>query len=430
MNWTAQSIENIVKDLSQENPLACKALYRVVALEFSTEVPTLAVSISERSVLSINLEFCRKHLRSETEVKAVLIHEFLHILLGHTEKYAFNTPLRNLATDAIINAMIHRIFGKEYSAFFERYYQGKGWQMLLQPATHQIKFNFDLSALHRKIYAGGISSEKLQEYLAYLEGCVRLEDIEGIVFIGNHDRAEAASLPKELAESLETIREELYDSKNPGKAQPPNIIFSSEGIRGKERLRRIWRKTTHAMLLSCLVPGDKVSNRIQEQSVSLPLLNSRDRRSMLNHLVTKGIPFAQHRVIGLKGKESVSIYLDTSLSMGEELKELVRLLQSFTLVFNIKIWAFSNKVLPARISPFAFSAYSTHGTDIACVFENIAKSRQSKFLIITDGEVGDISKRMLESVRGKKMAVLVSARGTGEKFQAAGIKWEQLKSLN
>ncbi|MFM7328685.1 MAG: hypothetical protein ACKO3B_08125, partial [Bacteroidota bacterium] len=69
MNWTEQTIRSILSDMAAENPLACRALLDISAVEFTGEVRTMAVSIQQRPVLMINMNFCRQHLQSESDVK-------------------------------------------------------------------------------------------------------------------------------------------------------------------------------------------------------------------------------------------------------------------------------------------------------------------------------------------------------------------------
>ena len=59
----------------------------------------------------MNLAFVREHCRTDAHVKAVICHEFLHVLLRHTERLTRLTPAEHLAFDAVINAIIHRSAG-------------------------------------------------------------------------------------------------------------------------------------------------------------------------------------------------------------------------------------------------------------------------------------------------------------------------------
>jgi hypothetical protein len=68
--------------------------------------------------------------------KALLFHEFLHVVLRHTEARREFTPERHLALDAVINAIIHRQLGEAYSSMMAEYYGGaSGLTKLLRPMT-------------------------------------------------------------------------------------------------------------------------------------------------------------------------------------------------------------------------------------------------------------------------------------------------------
>ena len=122
MKWTENTIRNIIADLAEDNHFACRALFSITTVTFTRKVPTLAVSLSKTPTLFINREFLEEHAQTEDDIKAVLMHEFLHVVLLHTEKYTLNNPLMNIALDAVINSIIHRTYGEAYSNFFRKFY--------------------------------------------------------------------------------------------------------------------------------------------------------------------------------------------------------------------------------------------------------------------------------------------------------------------
>jgi predicted Zn-dependent protease len=58
---------------------------KILELCFTDAVPTLAVTCEARPRLLVNPGFVARHCASDEEVKAVICHEFLHVLLRHTE---------------------------------------------------------------------------------------------------------------------------------------------------------------------------------------------------------------------------------------------------------------------------------------------------------------------------------------------------------
>jgi hypothetical protein len=126
----------LLQELIDENPFAIRAALRILRIEFTEDVPTLAVTCEAKPRLLVNLGFLASHAKSEQHVKAVVCHEFLHVLLRHTEGRQPLTPARHLAFDAVINAIIHRQFGNGYSSMMADYYaNAKGLQKLLRPMT-------------------------------------------------------------------------------------------------------------------------------------------------------------------------------------------------------------------------------------------------------------------------------------------------------
>ncbi|MEO2161559.1 MAG: hypothetical protein ABGY29_03445, partial [bacterium] len=124
--FTEENFHSVYSELIEENPLAVRAVLKILKVEFTNRVPTLAVTLEERPRLLVNLEFITEHCRrgkriDEKFVKAVICHEFLHVLLRHTEKFNVLSPERHIALDAVINAIIHRDLGSGYSDFMRRY---------------------------------------------------------------------------------------------------------------------------------------------------------------------------------------------------------------------------------------------------------------------------------------------------------------------
>ncbi len=99
---TASEFHAICRELIDDNPLAIRAVLKILETEFTDTVPTLAVTCDQRPRLLVNLAFIGEHCRTESEVKAVICHEFLHVLLRHTERTTQLTPPEHLALDAVI----------------------------------------------------------------------------------------------------------------------------------------------------------------------------------------------------------------------------------------------------------------------------------------------------------------------------------------
>ena len=121
---TPQRFHTLIAELVDENPFAIRAVLKILEVEFTERVPTMAVTREHRPRLLVNLGFVQEHCATDDHVKAVICHEFLHIILGHTEDKRALTPARHLAFDAVINAIIHRTFGPSFSSMMSEYYAG------------------------------------------------------------------------------------------------------------------------------------------------------------------------------------------------------------------------------------------------------------------------------------------------------------------
>ena len=119
---TPQRFRTLLAELIDENPFAIRAVLKILEVEFTERVPTMAVTREQRPRLLVNLTFVKEHCATDDHVKAVICHEFLHVLLCHTEDKRPLTPARHLAFDAVINAIIHRTFGPSFSSMMGKYY--------------------------------------------------------------------------------------------------------------------------------------------------------------------------------------------------------------------------------------------------------------------------------------------------------------------
>ena len=119
-----ERFRDLVVELIDENPFAIRPVLKILDVVFTDSVPTLAVTCEDRPVLKVNLDFLRAHCLTDEHVKAVVCHEFLHVVLRHTEIGSGPfTAARHLALDAAINAIIHRQFGDAYSSMMKTYYR-------------------------------------------------------------------------------------------------------------------------------------------------------------------------------------------------------------------------------------------------------------------------------------------------------------------
>lgn len=428
MEWTERQLAAIMADMADENAFACQALFQITGTRLTHEVATLAVTLSDEPMLLVNPDFLRRHAHTEADIRCLLLHEFLHVILRHTETYEENTPLLNIALDAVINAIIHRSCGAELSDTLARLYPPDGLASLLRPwgkpdaaTTRQWK------ALHERIYSGSIAADDLHELLEALIS--KKVSIEGIVLIGNHSGQ--AEVSRENAERLDEIVKRMTGVRIWNHRHDPGTGDRMERLVRRLRETRIeaWRQETATLVDACLQPDpDRMEH--QPAELRLPILSPRDRRAFATLGRSPLLPLSTHTLADRAHTFTASVYLDVSGSMDPVLDEMASLLALFPTRIRRPLWAFSNIVTEARIEDGRLISASTHGTGIDCVFDHIRQQGGGRCLIVTDGYVEDIRKDMLRDIDTRSLRILITPRGSTRKFEARGIPFYQLKPLD
>lgn len=166
-----------VQELIDENPFAIRAVLKILDIQFTESVPTLAVTIESPPRLLVNLSFVKEHCHTEKQSKAVVIHEFLHVLLRHTEEKRRMTPARHLALDAVINAIIHRQYGAEYSSMMSSYYvDATDLKKLLRPMDSEEQVWYEDHLIPR-----GQMPQWAHAWNSLYKGRLIADDIESLV---------------------------------------------------------------------------------------------------------------------------------------------------------------------------------------------------------------------------------------------------------
>jgi len=392
---------SILFETIDENPLASRAVLSLCSVEFTTTVSTLSVSLGKKSTLFVNLEFVQTHCESVEHVKALLIHEFLHILLGHTLRIKEMNPAINIALDAVINAIIHRKFGATYSSLMSKYYGAEeGLLALLRPLNPSetskhwsAKNHYErlppLLDLHVDLYAGKTLAEDVLSVARSL-GKEALDKAlaRGLVLLGGHQQGpqDLESLGQagleRFNQAIVAIGDGIFHDPNGRKPSALTIVPKHNTIPPE------WRSSTLPVLKRLILPDSQSVPEIKfDRTCFAPILNTADRRGALRAIWSPLIPEIAWETSRKSPVGSVQIYLDVSGSMNPFLEALVSLLAGFYSHIRKPLWAFSTEIHPARIINGKLDAGTTGGTSLACVFAHIRKTAPRKALIVTDGFV-------------------------------------------
>ena len=451
---TPQLFDALLQELVDENPFAIRAALRILKVEFTEDIATLAVTCETQPRLLVNLSFLIANAHTETQVKAVIIHEFLHVLLRHTEGRQPLTPARHLAFDAVINAIIHRQYGETYSSMMSSYYgESSGLQKLLRPMNQDELEWFNKNntiaptwaRAWNALYAGRLIAddiENLAETLAdyVLTGQSRKKvgpftlekgslDISDL--LGNHaDLGQEAE--GELAKALDSALKQMdghgiwrspHDRGIGGTLA--DTLFSADNA----PMRR-WETKTLTLIKKYITPDRHSRVRGEELwTYRIPILSPADRRAFLRAQWSPFLPESSWEGHRLKHSGTAQVYLDVSGSMNHAMPLIIGLLNRLGRHIRRPFWAFSNEVAPAVIEKGNLKTSTTGGTSMACVLEHVAKTRPYAAIIITDGYIEALDRRLVVKAAGTRLHVLVTRDGNPNLIQRAGLPYTQLDEV-
>jgi hypothetical protein len=445
---TAGHFHNIYRELIDENPIAIRAVLKVLCVEFTDSVPTLAVTCEARPRLLVNLAFVREHCRTEQHVKAVICHEFLHVLLRHTERFTTLTQAEHLAVDAVINAIIDRSLGPDYSGMMSRYYAGeKGVNRLLRPQndTERERTN---NMLWRRLRVRSEERRLLTAWRGVYNGQFVVDDIRDLArdlvkpgwkiaqLLGDHDNLAGGSQPNEvtgpLAAALDTALKAMNGSgvfRSP-KARGIGAEAYRNEVRAAETGVDRWRRETYAVLRQHLVPDPRsIAREPSSRSFSFPVLSPGDRRAALRSLWSPFLPEARWETEHTARTGSAHVYLDVSGSMNAEMPLVVALLGRLSTYIRRPFWAFSNVVAPARIERGRLIADTTGGTSMGCVLDHVARTKPRAAIVVTDGYIEALSPTQVAATSATRLHVIVTRDGSTNLLQRAGLSYTQLSRV-
>lgn len=464
-----QRFKNLLQELIDENPFAIRAILKILQTEFTEAVPTLAVTCEDRPRLLVNLDFVSKHCKTDSQTKAVVCHEFLHVLLRHTEQRGPLTTARHIAFDAVINAIIHRQYGSAYSNMMADYYSdSQDLRKLLRPMNKKELTWFEdhrypanqlpqWVTAWNGLYCGKLVAddiESLAESLAKTASQRGSEETgppggsqhvpslgpftleQGIPenfgdLLGNHDEL-GKPLPGELTDALDRAMKEMNGtgiwrfpkSRGVG-ANPYEALFNAQN----DPMAK-WQRKTLDVLRQHLIPDRRSrTTRHEERDYRIPVLSPRDRRAFLRSMWDSFLPEATWSAQLTTREGSAQVYLDVSGSMNAEMPQIIALLGRLSRYIQRPFWAFSDVVAPAVIEHGQLKTSTTGGTSMACVLEHVAKTRPLAAVVVTDGYIENLDRRLVSKTSDTKLHVLLTRDGSPTELQRAGLSYTQLDKV-
>lgn len=421
------------------------------------------MGVDHFGTLYVAEEFLEKYLETIDDLKIVLTHELLHIVLGDTKHFKYYDKkdpelqlkfyASNIATDLRINAFINFFAERKNidNSFFNRFYNAlekeRERSFLLDllrskakflPEEESDKLCAPLIAIHKDLYGrneGVFTSfqeiyKHVLEYLLENKEKTKLEIIQKGL-IGSHvwdptDPTLDADLGQDPNEDtsgdqLEEVSEEdLSDlindmiKDNPGGKRPgysetafTNLLKDVQQL-GKLDIECFKKLSFDSLFANIRLYNFKKSSR----KIKMPKIPGKFSKKDLFLLMYESTPILWDvpSFSEIKQKRMLPIYLDVSGSMWNDLPNVIKLVANIDDSLEY-IWGFSNKIYKHTIDDLKQNRIkSTGGTDFDCIIDHALQNEYKDIVVITDGYAYCNKKK--EKINGINDVILVLC-GTG-----------------
>lgn len=396
---------------------------------------TMGVDI--HGTLFVSEEFLDKYLTSIDDLKLLLTHELLHIILGDTKHSKFLDPKDpeldiklsaiNISADMRINSFIHFFADRKgidnsfFNKFYDKLFQEKERAFLLDILRSKPKFLPDeLSSkvckpivdIHNKIYGKENSTfisfqEIYNHVLEYLRENKVSSDLLNSGLLGNHswdpnnptidaptgqgeDEDTDGNDLKELTEEevSDILNDMINDNpkgKRPGYSEAAftNLLKDVQEL-GKLNIDCFKRMSFDSLFANIRLYNHKKVNRRVKMPKIPGTLYKKDMFLLMHG--AQPILWDVQSTAEVKQKKMLPIYLDVSGSMWHDLPGIIKLITNIDDTLEY-IWGFSNKIYKHTIEDLRENKIkSTGGTDFDCIIDHAQQNDYKELVVITDGE--------------------------------------------
>ncbi len=364
--------------------------------------------------LQFNPDFCSKYVRTPEDVLFILAHEVCHFILGHLNNPLIHYNAKygkrcvNLAFDVIIDQLLYRHFGGEAGSLgiINYYKETKCPVRLLLPPVCLKEEEFEKESckeVFRQISAGRqMTPYRLIQHLVSAHG-FKIDHVSFIIergWFGGNAPCHWGRVDARFKRLADRLLGQVYGCAG----------FHPQVEKRKQAFR------TRFMNIIRDVANDGEA-RIEEQASGGGVLPHPGRRDFVN--LSTGMPVViYHANPVFEAQKGITVYLDVSGSMDNEMPKVFAALDSIKEFINFPIYAFSTRVHPVtRRNLESRDVLSTGGTDFDCVAEHAIRHRNEKLLLITDG-FSDINPAYARTLKVNHQAVtLLSRHGTREEVK-------------
>ena len=408
---------------------------KLMDIRYDNNIPSAAITCSYRPELLLNKDFINTYCKTDEHLFMLVMHELYHIILGHTHLFKKHTEIDNIAFDAVINAILCRMFPEEeYVSFFTSINTDKQFpNCLLRPIGNNTPLSY-IHLLKNLYYTNTGTYYEVYECIANELNDMLMNGKTQYVLLGNHQNNNNEDINNSLARKMiddlisNWPQEILVRGKDLGGDIEDEVIdFAKTERRDRIKMNRLLKKS--GILDGALDKKHRTFAYIKED-VSIPFIDCKDR-SLLTKSMIYGTPLLYNsslvssKIINEKNVSSL-VYLDVSGSVTNELIHFFPLLLKPYKEKKCLLFVFSTEVMLVTYKDFKRGKYrTTWGTSIDCIFEHYFSlprtKRSKKILILTDGETGSLSPIYFQKIKQHKLEIYVGLFGNKTKNYLANI---------
>jgi hypothetical protein len=350
----------------------------------------------------------------------LVMHELHHVLLGHTRLFPRLTPVDNLIFDAVINALLCRMFPSgAYTSFFTNMYRDDAFpECLLRPAANWSPHGLapvppalageDMARV-REVYRALYSETgaNYQELYDALRSRLGSGDVAVPMLLGSHG-PEAPELTGVVFEVVRSVVERW--------PQPPNPIAGRSWSELLDLSRVSCRRSNRAELRSLLRKvagqgsGAKGANPSPAPFPVVSPVPASDRRTVvLRALRVPQLLYRSESNWLRPSCERVHVYVDVSGSIGDYKGPLYAAVLDCAEIVHRQVHLFSTVVHDVTLEQLRRGeCRTTNGTSIECVARHMRANRVRRAVLLTDGAVGRPGREGRATLSGATIGVALT----------------------
>lgn len=403
-----EEIEREIYTFSCNLPLFLKEILNCFKVEFSKEIKTAAVKLSSKPTLYLNEEFIKTHCRKREHLMMLVLHEAMHICLGHTRLFGKKLSLLdNIVFDAVVNSTLIKLFkGYEYKEFFKSLNPSSSFPgCLLRPMEEDTPM-FARKILKLLYESNDVTYQEI--YSLILKEGKNISSYGIYVLLGDHENNEDISpflkqflqddkLEENIDQSLANLESSLKEIRVNKEEINHKILFNLEHLLAMAGVKKKERDSSFNKVRSL---SNYYSIDDRRAAIKLDLENDFLPSYKKNRL--------RRNIIDKRESEKALLYLDVSNSLNKYIPSLLPIAYLLEKQGKIDTYQFSEGVSKANLAKLYKGIYESNGgTSIESVLSHYLSldKRPDKIIIVTDGYFASPKKKTLDRIIKNKVSL-------------------------